>query len=176
MKHHTDDPEEFSPLRLTSQSICAGNAYSPRYEVTRSSEQFDNFSKLLCIDVSLLVEWQHCICTCRSVELLQRLLHFGQRVVPTDTLRAVWCICLWQASSSMLLALKVHQHFKSFVVLTATSATPLLIDAVVVSFSLSLSKKEAFFFSNKSAALFASFFKLLACENFIKIIKFYLNY
>lgn len=64
----------------------------------------------------------------------------------------------------MLLALNVHQHVKSFaILLTATSAPPLLIDADVVSFSFSLSKKDAFFFSNKSAALLASFFKLLPC-------------
>lgn len=117
------------------------------------SEQFVTFSKLLSMDVASLREWQRCICNCRSVELLQRLLHLGQRDVPTDTLSAVWCVCLWQASSSMLLALNVHQHFKSFTLLTATSGTPLLIDvAVVVSFSLILSKKEAFFLSNKPAA------------------------
>lgn len=127
----------------------------------RTSERFVTFSKLLSMDgVASLREWQHCICVWRSVVLLQRLLHLGQRVVPTDTLSAVWCVCLWQASSSMLLALNVHQHFKSFSLLTATSGTPLLIDvAVVVSFSFNLSKKEAFFLSNTPAAVLRCLFE-----------------
>lgn len=125
------------------------------------SDRFVSFSKLLSdVDVSLR-ERQHRICTWRSVVLLQRLLHLGQRVVPTDMLRAVWCVCLWQASSSMLLALNVHQHFKSFALLTATSGTPLLIE-VVVNLSLILSKKEAFFLSKISAAVLGSFFEFAA--------------
>lgn len=151
-RHRTDDPDEFSPLKLTSQSSCDEKVYSPRYGVMRTSEQLIIFSKLLLVIVSLRV-WQDCICTWRSVELLQRLLHLGQRVVPTDTLRAVWCVCLCKASSSMLLALYVHQHFKSFTLLTATPGMLLLVDVAVVNFSLSLSKKEAFFFSNIPAAV-----------------------
>lgn len=159
IKHRTEDPDEFSPLRLTSQSSCDGKAYSPRYGVMRTSERLIIFSKLLSVVVSLRV-LQDCMCTWRSAELLQRLLHLGQRVVPTDTLRAVWCVCLCKASSSMLLALNVHQHFKSFTLLTAISRMPLLV--AVVNFSLSLSKKEAFFLSNIPAAVLRSFLELVA--------------